>query len=746
MAIALVPEAATAAPLPMPSASQAASPPMSPAAVQSEAPFAPPEARRVAHAEMVHGALRVDPYAWLRDRDNPEVAAYLAAENAYTEQMTAGSEALREALYQEMLGRIPERDASVPQYQHGWWYYTRTEPGLAYPLHCRRAGLLDAPEEVYLDQNRLAEGHAFHALAAVEVSPDGTLLVTIEDTTGHRDFTLVVRDLSTGEELERLADVWTGFAWASDSRSFFYMTADAAKRGDAVWHHRIGAPRAEDTLVFREEDVRFDVDLVRTRSGRYALIESDSFSCSEWWALRLDAPEFPPRLFAPRRPGITYSVEHGEDGFYIVTNEGAVDFRVLLAPEDDPDPARWTEWLPARPGVFVESLDVFRDFVVVSERVGGLRQFHVIPRDGTPPHRIAFSEPAYGVLPLGNSDYEARSYRFRYSSPRTPPEIIEYDFATRIRTVRKRHAVPSGFDPDAYEVRRLELPARDGAMVPVSLLARKDTRQDGQNPLLLYAYGAYGVSVEPVFNVAVLSLVDRGFVYAIAHVRGGQELGRRWYEHGKLRHKRNTFTDFIDVAEGLVRAGWTRPDRLVAAGASAGGLLMGVVANERPDLFRAIIADVPFVDVINTMLDPSIPLTAPEWEQWGDPRDPEQYAYLLSYSPYDNVRAQAYPWMLVTTSIHDSQVMYWEPAKWVARLRAMKTDQNPLLFLTAMAGGHTGASDRYERLREFAFRCAFLLEAVGLGSTGANSGRVFHSGTGASHPALGTYGEASART
>lgn len=679
----------------------------------------PPVARRAPSATALHGEVRLDPYAWLREREDPEVQAHLDAEEAYTRAALRGTAALQESLFTEMVARLPSADLSVPQFRGGWWYYTRAEAGRAYPLHCRRAGTLEAPEQVYLDQNRLAEGHAFHALVAQEVSPDGTLLLTLEDTTGERDYLLTVRDLLTGREVERLPHVWTGLAWASDSRTFFYMTADAAKRGHAVWRHAVGADPGTDPGVFREDDTRFDVDLLRSRSGRWILIEADSFSCSDWRVIPADAPTTPPRLLAPRRPGVTYAVDHGEDGFYIVTNDGAPDFRVLRMPEHAASLADAREWLPSRPGTLVEGLEIFRDFVVVSERVAGLRQLHVVPLRGGTPHRIAPPEPAYGLLPVGNADYEARHLRYRWSSPRTPPEVVDHDLASGRATVRKRQVVP-GFDPSAYEVRRCTLPARDGAAVPVTLLARRGTRQDGANPLLLYAYGAYGASVDPIFNVAVPSLVDRGFVYAIAHVRGGQELGRSWYDEGKLLHKRNTFTDFIDVAEGLVRAGWTRPDRLTAAGASAGGLLMGVVANERPDLFRAIIADVPFVDVINTLLDPSIPLTAPEWEQWGDPRDPAHYAYLLGYSPYDNVRAQDYPRLLVTAALHDSQVMYWEPAKWVARLRAMKTDTHPLLLHVSREGGHTGPSERQARLRELALRAAFLLDAVGGDASGGD--------------------------
>lgn len=678
----------------------------------------PPVARAVPHTEALHGDVRSDDYRWLRDRSDPEVLAYLEAENHYTETMMRHTLPLQEALHQEMLGRILQDDQTVPYLRDGWWYYARTEAGKSYPIYCRRRARLDAAEEIYLDQNRLAEGHEFHALGGRDVSPDGRRLIYLEDTTGFRDYTLVVLDLERGAELERFAGVWNGTAWADDSETFFYMTADAAKRGDTVWRHRIGTPREADARVFHEPDVLFDVAVARSRSGRWILIETDSFSTAESWLIPSAEPGAAPRVVAPRRLGVEYRVEPGDGFFFITTNDGARNFRVMRAPEADPAPERWTEWLPERESVFVESVEAFRDFVVVSERSAGLRRFRVTALGSGETSYIGFPEPAYGVFHGENHDFSADSYRFRYSSFVTPTSVFDYQVAARASQLRKRSEIPSGFDPEQYQVRRFLAPARDGAEIPVSVLSRRGPACDGCSPLLLHGYGAYGVTLEPAFSSEALSLVDRGFSYAMAHIRGGQEMGRAWYDAGKMLHKENSFNDFIDVAETLIARGFTRPDRLVAGGASAGGLLMGVLANRRPDLFRAIVADVPFVDVLNTMLDASLPLTAQEWEQWGDPRNPGHYACLRRYSPYDNVAAQNYPWMLVTTSLNDSQVMYWEPAKWVARLRARKTDSNPLLLKTNMAGGHGGASGRYARLRDIAFHFAFMLEAVGGGRLG----------------------------
>jgi oligopeptidase B len=664
--------------------------------------------------ETVHGESRLDPYYWLRERDRPEVHAYLQAENAWTEQGTRHTALLQQALYHELLGRIKEDDATVPVLDRGFWYYTRYERGKAYPLYCRRAGSPEAPEQIYLDQNLLAEGAAFHSLGGTEVSPDGRLLIYLEDTTASREYDLTVKDLESGRVLERLSSVWVGSAWAADSRSFFYVTADASKRGNQVWHHVLGTPREADTPVFREDDALNGVSLSRSRSGRFAFIASEGYSSGEWWAVPTADPGATPRLIAPRRAGVEYNVDHADGYFLLCTNADAPNFRVVRAPEADPRPARWEDWLPHREDVFVESVDAFQRHAVVCERVEGLRQLRIISYDGGSSATVAFPEPAYGVFPGTNPEFDTDVVRFTYSSLTTPPSVYDHHVVTGERVLRKRQEIPSGFDPTGYQVRRLQVQARDGARVPVSLLFRNCDADNGPYPLLLQGYGAYGVTVEPIFDSALLSLVDRGFVCAIAHVRGGQELGRRWYDDGKMLNKLNSFHDFIDVAEELVRQGYTSPDRLVANGGSAGGLLVGAVANMRPDLFRAIVAEVPFVDVINTMLDGSLPLTAQEWEQWGDPCNEDQYRYMMQYSPYDNVAPREYPWMLVTSSLNDSQVMYWEPAKWVARLRATKTDSQPLYLKTSMAGGHSGSSGRYDRLRERAFKFAFMLDAVGL--------------------------------
>ena len=671
-------------------------------------------ARQIPKVDTLHGEVRVDDYFWLREKTNPEVTAYLEAENAYTTQKMKHTEALQDKLYQEMLGRIKETDLSVPVFDTGWWYYSRTEQGKNYPIFCRKRGSLSAPEEVYLDQNALAEGKKFHALGGVDVSPDGETLLYLEDLTAFREYTLYVKDLKTGKIVDQIPNVWNGTAWANDNKTFFYMTADSAKRGNTVWRHVIGTPREQDAKVFQEDNVLNNVGVQRSRSGKYVFITADGFTSSEWRIIPTASPTSEPRVVAARRPNVEYSVDHADGFFLILTNDSATNFRIVKAPEDNPGPANWVDWLPHRDSVFVEGVDAFKNFVVVSERSGGLRRLRVADLKSNKTHYVTFPEKAYGVYPGGNPEFNTQTYRFSYSSLVTPNSVYDYDLATRKRELKKRQEIPSGYDANSYEVQRFMAPARDGVSVPVSVLLRKGTQLDGSHPLLLYAYGSYGFTLEPTFNSNVLSMVDRGFIYAIAHIRGGQEMGRRWYDDGKMLNKKNTFNDFIDVAEELIRRKYTTSERLVANGGSAGGLLMGAVANMRPDLFRAIVADVPFVDVINTMSDASLPLTAQEWEQWGNPAVPEQYAYMRSYSPYDNVAAKDYPWMLVTTSLNDSQVMYWEPAKWVARLRSLKTDQNPLYLKTNMAGGHGGSSGRYERLHEAAFRYAFMMDAVGL--------------------------------
>ena len=683
----------------------------------AQAPPNPPMAKKVPKTTTLHGVTLTDEYGWLREKGTPEVTAYLEAENAYTDAGTAHTAALRETLYNELLGRIKETDENVPVRDGEYWYYTRTEQGKAYPVFCRRKGTLEGPEEVYLDQNALAEGKKFHALGGMDVSPDGTRLLYLEDLTAFREYTLHVKDLTTGRILESIPDVWNGTAWADDNRTFFYTRADAAKRGNTIWRHVLGTPRDADVKVFEEPNVLYNAGVFRSRSDAFIFIASDGFTSSEWRAIPTAAPTTPPRVIEPRRPDVEYSVEHGGGFFYLLTNDSARNFRIRRAPDRAGAPLEWTDWAPHRDDVFIEGVDVFETFAAITERRAGLRRLRIVALGGDTSHEIAFPDEAYAVFPDKNPEFRSIVFRFAYSSPISPASVYDYDVPTRERTLRKRQEIPSGFDASRYEVHRRMAPARDGVQVPVSILLPKGATLDGSRPLLLYAYGSYGITMEPTFNSNVFSLVDRGMIYAIAHVRGGQEMGRQWYDDGKMMKKMNTFTDFIDVAEYLVKSGYTKPDRLVANGGSAGGLLMGVVANMRPDLFNAIVADVPFVDVINTMLDASLPLTAQEWEQWGNPQDPDAFAYMRQYSPYDNVRAQNYPWMLVMTSLNDSQVMYWEPAKWVARLRTVKTDKNPLYLKTNMAGGHGGSSGRYEHLREVAFRYAFILDTVGLAGT-----------------------------
>jgi len=672
----------------------------------------PPVAPREPRVTVLHGETRADDFAWMRDRHDPRVMRYLEEENAYTAAMTAHTEALQETLYTEMLARIKEDDSRPPERRGDWWYYSRTAQGKAYPIFCRRHGAVDAPEEIYYDQNEAAAGHEFHSLGALEVSPDHRYLAILEDVNGYEDFTLRVRDLTTGDWLpDRVEKLGFGLAWASDNRTLFYLTTDAAKRSDRVWRHALGGDVAQDVAVYHDGDARFNVGVGRARSGAFVFVHSGSFTSSEVWLADAFAPEAPLRCVAPRADGVEYDVAHGGDWLYVTTNrDDARNFKVMRAPVTAP--GAWEEWLAHRDDAFVEGTDVFRGHVVVQERRGGLRRLRVTDLASGVAHDVEFPEPAYGVDLMRNPEYDTALLRFMYSSFVTPPSVFDYDVVARTRALVKRDEVLGGYDPAAYAIERIMVTARDGAQVPVSLVYRTPFARDGRRPLLLYAYGSYGYTLEPTFASQRFSLVDRGVVYAIAHVRGGQEMGRAWYDDGKMANKMHTFTDFIDCAEQLVRDGYTSRDRLAANGGSAGGLLMGAVLNLRPDLFTAVVADVPFVDVINTMLDDTIPLTAQEWEQWGNPQVPAEYAVMRTYSPYDNVEAKAYPAILVTSGINDSRVAFWEPAKWVAKLRISKTDTRPLLLKMHLGAGHGGASGRYERLREQAFRYAFILDAI----------------------------------
>jgi oligopeptidase B len=684
-----------------------------PAAGQGRA-SAPPVAEIRPHRLEAHGHVRLDPYYWLRERDNPEVIAHLEAENAWTETVMGHTAALQERLFEEIRGRIRQDDASVPYLLDGYWYYTRYEAGQEYPIYCRRRGSLDAREQVILDVNTLAKGHGFFSVAGTSVSPDGRILAFGADTSGRRFYTIRFKDLRTGRMLPDAIDSTRGnLAWANDSRTLFYALPDPGTlRASRIYRHVLGTAPGGDVLVYEEPDETFSTFVWRTRSQRYVMIGSSQTLANEYRYVDADRPDAPFTLILPRERGHEHSVDHAGEHFYFRTNDRAENFRLVRAPVATPGREHWEEVVPHRADVLLEDFDVFRDHLVVTERHDGLIRLRIRPWDGTAEHYMTFDEAAYVAFPTTNLEFDTRILRFVYSSLATPNSTYDYDMVTRERTLLKRDEVLGGFDPADYVTERLRVRTHDGVGVPVSLVYRRH-RREGPGPLLLYGYGSYGSSVDAGFSSPRLSLIDRGFTYAIAHVRGGEELGRWWYEQGKMFHKRNTFTDFIAVADHLVRGGYTTPDMLYAQGGSAGGLLMGAVANMRPDLFAGIVAQVPWVDVVTTMLDSTIPLTTSEYDEWGDPYQAHSYHYMLSYSPYDNVRAQDYPHLLVTTGLHDSQVQYYEPAKWVAKLRATKTDDHRLLLRTNMQAGHGGASGRYQRYRETAFVYAFLLDLAG---------------------------------
>lgn len=675
-------------------------------------PREPPRARPVPHFDERHNDIRLDEFHWLRDREHPDVIAYLDAENAWTAAAMAHTCDLQERLYEELVGRIQQTDLSVPECWDEWLYYRRTEAGRQYPIFCRRREDAGGPEQVLLDLNHVAVGQPYCRLGGRDVSPDHRYLAWSVDLSGAEQFELLIRDLATGGLLpERIPNTARGVAWANDSRTFFYVTLDAARRPYAVHRHRLGDPPESDETVYVERDEAFFAEVSRTRSRGFLLLELSSHTTSEVRYLPAGDPRGEFRVLAPRVHGVECTVTHHGSRFFIATNEGAENFRVMEAPAADPRPERWRELIPHRPAVRVDGLDAFRDHLVIHEREGGLRQIRVIHLGSGEIHRVEFPEPVYTVHRSDNPAFDTSLLRFVYTSLVTPATVVDYDMVSRSWTERKRTRV-HGYDPTLYRTERRSATAPDGTRVPVSLVYRGPLTLDGSRPALLLGYGAYGVCFEPSFSPHYLSLLDRGFVVAIAHVRGGEELGRRWYEDGKLFAKRNSFTDFIAAAEHLIGSGYTRADRLAINGGSAGGLLMGAVTNLRPDLFTAVVAEVPFLDVVNTMLDPSLPLTVIEYEEWGNPSDAEAYAYMRSYSPYDNIEAKAYPHMLVTAGLNDPRVAYWEPAKWTARLRARKTDENRLLLRTHMGAGHGGASGRYDALRELAFKYAFLLDTI----------------------------------
>jgi oligopeptidase B len=670
-----------------------------------------PVAQKSPVRSALHGEERVDDYAWLRDKANPEVAAYLEAENAYTDAVMKPTEALQEALYKEMLARIQETDLTVPYQEGAYWYYARTEEGKQYPILCRTRGQ-DGPEEVILDENVLAEGLKFFSLGAFAVSDDGRYLAYSTDVTGFRDYTLYIKDLSDGARLPFEVQKAGSVAWAADDRTLFYTVDDAAKRPYRLYRHRLG--ETADALVYEEGDELFRAFVGRTRSREYLLLGIASHTTTEWQFLAAARPADAFRMVAPREHEHEYDVDHHGDSFYIRTNDKGRNFRLVKAKVESPGRESWVEVVPHRPETMLEGIEIFRDHYVLLDRTRGLEELRVTEFATGATHLVTFPEPAYSVFTVGNREFDTTRLRFSYQSLVTPSSTYDYDMATRERTLLKRQPVLGGYDPAQYRSERRMATAPDGTQVPLSIVYRRGLVNDGSHPAFLYAYGSYGYPLPVTFSSNRLSLLDRGFVVALAHIRGGGEMGKPWHDDGRMKNKMNTFTDFIAAAEHLIRERYTSSDRLVIEGGSAGGLLMGAVVNMRPDLFKAVVSKVPFVDVLNTMSDASLPLTAGEWEEWGNPADPEDYATIRRYDPYTNLSAQPYPAMLVKTAFHDSQVMYWEPAKYVARLRTLKTDQNLLVLKTNMAAGHGGASGRYDFLREVAFDYAFILSQLGI--------------------------------
>ncbi|MGB6973333.1 MAG: S9 family peptidase [Terracidiphilus sp.] len=698
----------------------------------------PPVARKQHTETTLHGITLVDDYAWLREKDNPEVLAWLEAENHFAEAETAALAPLRDQLYQEMLSHIQQTDVSVPFRDGAWWYYTRTQEGRQYGIHCRKPAALftdpatdsaigpapDAPEFILLDGNQLAQDHAFFAIGESAITDDDRWLAYTTDTTGFRQYTLYIKDLLTGQTLASTVERVGSIVWAADNRTLFYTVEDEEqKRQFQLFRHTLGAGHSSDVLVFQEDDERFNLGTGRTRDGLYLILESASHTTTECLALDADRPHDPFALIVPRLDEHECSLDHRNGQWFIRTNDRGRNFRLVTAPVAEhlatPQREHWTELIPHRNDVMLEDIDLFAGFFVAAERQDGLprlrlwRFFSESPQASSA-SEITFPDPAYSAHPHVNRVFAATTFRYAYESLTTPASVFQLDLETSTTILLKQQPVPGGFDRTLYVSERIHATASDGVRVPISLVYRKDLRKPGANPLYVYGYGSYGYSLPVGFSGNRLSLLDRGFVMAYAHIRGGGDLGKPWHDAGKMFTKRNTFTDFIAAVQHLTAFGYGSPARVAIEGGSAGGLLMGAVANMRPDLFRAVLSHVPFVDVMNTMLDASLPLTVPEYEEWGDPNDPTYFHYMLSYSPYDNLKPASYPAMLVKTSLFDSQVMYWEPAKYVAKLRTLKTDDNPLLLITNLQAGHGGASGRYDYLKEIAFDYAFLLRELGV--------------------------------
>lgn len=676
--------------------------------------FQPPKAKKNPHRLFHHDHERIDDYFWLNDRENPEVIAYLEQENAYYQAATAHTKELQDALFVEMKRRIKEDDSSVPYFYNGYYYVTRFEKGGNYPIYTRRQGSMEAPERLLFDANEMAKGHSYFHLTGLSISEDNVWVSFGVDTVSRRQYSIQIKNLETGEILPYAIENTTGGAvWSADGKYLFYSRKDPKTlRSDTIYRHALGTDPSEDVRVYFEADATFDVSVFKSKSREYIMIASESTLTSEYRFIKAAQPLADFQLFQPRVRGLEYSVSHYGSHFYILTNKDeATNFKLMKTEVAHTALPHWVDVLPHREDVLLEGIDIFSDFLVVSERYNGLNALRIIRWDGTMDEYLPFASETYTAYTTTNVDFDTPWLRYAYQSLATPASVIEFNMITREKRILKEQEVLGGdFDKHNYIEERIWATADDGVQVPISLVYKKGLQKNQSNPLLLYGYGSYGVTLEPYFSTTRLSLLDRGFVYAMAHVRGGEDLGRRWYETGKLLEKRNTFTDFINCAAFLIQERYTSESHLYAEGGSAGGLLVGAVANMRPDLFHGIIAQVPFVDVVTTMLDDTIPLTTGEYDEWGNPNDKVYYDYMLSYSPYDNVCAQDYPHLYISTGLHDSQVQYWEPAKWVAKLRAMKTDANQLFLDTNMATGHGGASGRFEALKEVAKEFAFLLD------------------------------------
>ncbi|MCH8068768.1 MAG: S9 family peptidase [Candidatus Marinimicrobia bacterium] len=676
----------------------------------------PPVAKIEPKQLKIHGDIRIDNYYWLKERENQEVVDYLNAENDYTQAVMAHTKDFEDLLFEEIKGRIKQTDVSVPYKLDDYYYYYRYEEGKEYPIYCRKKGSLESPEAIMIDANELAEGHEFLSIRGRVISSEQNIIAFAVDTVGRRIYTIYFKNLETGElYTDEIPEATGNMAWANDNKTLFYTRQDPKTlRSYQVYRHKLGTDESKDVLVYEEKDETFSTYVSKTKSKKYLLIGSYQTLSSEYRYLRADNPKGRFKIFLKRERNHEYDVDHFQDKFYIRTNDQAKNFRLMATPVNRTRKRNWVEVIPYRPDVLLRGFEIFMDHLVLQERKNGLTQIRIISWNGEEEHYLDFGEPAYLAYVSTNPDINTRILRYGYTSMTTPNSIYDYDMVTREKVLMKRDEVLGGFDSNHYRTDRLFAISSDGTEIPISIVYRKGIKRDGNNPLLLYGYGSYGYSMDATFSSPRLSLIDRGFIYAIAHVRGGQEMGRQWYEDGKLLNKKNTFTDFIACAEHLVHEKYTSPENLFAMGGSAGGLLMGAVINMAPDLFKGVVAHVPWVDIITTMLDPSIPLTTSEYDEWGDPNEKEYYEYMLSYSPYDNVQAKDYPNLLVTTGLHDSQVQYWEPAKWVAKLRALKTDENLLLLKTNMDAGHGGPSGRFKRYRKTAFQYAFILDLAGI--------------------------------